>query len=185
MKALDLTGKKFSNLTVVRRDGKTPAGKAVWECRCDCGKSVRVTSQDIRRNDGKHTISCGCQKGLRIRKNVGQASFNRIIRQYKRDAIRRGHTFSLSDSDVEHITKQNCFYCGTSPNQIISRFQSKYPANGEYRYNGIDRVDNTRGYELSNVVPCCKKCNQAKMNLPLDDFKNLIKSIFAHWASLS
>jgi len=39
-----------------------------------------------------------------------------------------------------------------------------------YIYNGLDRIDNEKGYLLDNVTPCCKICNQAKHALSLDDF---------------
>lgn len=43
---------------------------------------------------------------------------------------------------------------------------------------GLDRVDNLKGYMINNVVPCCKLCNQAKMDLTVSDFKNHIVKIY-------
>ena len=37
-------------------------------------------------------------------------------------------------------------------------------------YNGLDRVDNSRGYEPSNVVPCCRRCNRAKDDMSSQEF---------------
>ena len=45
-------------------------------------------------------------------------------------------------------------------------------------YNGIDRVDNNRGYEIENVVPCCTSCNSAKMDLSKEDFLCRIKRCY-------
>lgn len=42
--------------------------------------------------------------------------------------------------------------------------------------NGIDRVDNTRGYEKGNVVPCCGTCNLLKGARTVDEF---LAQIFA------
>jgi len=53
---IDLTGRKFGFLTVVRYVGWIP-GHTVWECRCDCGEYCRARSQNLRK--GKHR-SCGC-----------------------------------------------------------------------------------------------------------------------------
>jgi hypothetical protein len=44
------------------------------------------------------------------------------------------------------------------PSQIL-KGQSK---NSDYRYNGVDRVNNGIGYEPDNSVSCCKICNRAK-----------------------
>lgn len=35
---------------------------------------------------------------------------------------------------------------------------------------GLDRVDSSQGYILSNVVPCCKNCNQAKNDRTQEEF---------------
>lgn len=35
---------------------------------------------------------------------------------------------------------------------------------------GLDRVDNTQGYLISNIVSCCKQCNQMKMDYTRSEF---------------
>ena len=36
--------------------------------------------------------------------------------------------------------------------------------------NGIDRIDNNKGYTKENCVPCCDICNRIKMDLPYNVF---------------
>ena len=50
--------------------------------------------------------------------------------------------------------------------------------NGPYVYNGVDRVDNERGYSLENCVPCCKFCNRMKRDLGKKEFLEHIKNIY-------
>lgn len=58
---------------------------------------------------------------------------------------------------------------------------SKNPqCNGDYVYNGIDRVDNTKGYTIDNVVPCCGICNMAKGKLNQQEFQNWIKRVYKY-----
>ena len=38
--------------------------------------------------------------------------------------------------------------------------------------NGLDRKDNSLGYTIYNVLPCCSFCNQAKMDANYEDFIN-------------
>lgn len=53
----DLTGKVFSRLTVLSRDGSNTEGRALWRCRCECG--TEKVARGTRLTDG--TIkSCGC-----------------------------------------------------------------------------------------------------------------------------
>lgn len=53
---IDLTGRVFGRLTVVREDGRICGGLA-WLCRCSCGKEARVMSANLCRG---RTASCGC-----------------------------------------------------------------------------------------------------------------------------
>lgn len=56
MRVIDLTGKSFSRLTVMRRNG-SKSGFAAWECQCACGNVVTVAGVNLRKG---HTTSCGC-----------------------------------------------------------------------------------------------------------------------------
>jgi len=56
---LDLTGRRFGKLTVLRRaKGKLYKGKKpYWKCKCECGRSVTVRGYSLRKG---YTRSCGC-----------------------------------------------------------------------------------------------------------------------------
>ena len=63
---------------------------------------------------------------------------------------------------------------------IIDAKKRKYGKHGvsdEILYNGIDRLENTIGYEDSNCVPACKICNFAKRNLSQKQFYDWIKRL--------
>lgn len=57
---LQLQGQRFGKLTVIARDANDKHGRAVWRCKCDCGKEAAVAG--FRLSCG-HTQSCGCLKG--------------------------------------------------------------------------------------------------------------------------
>ena len=48
----------------------------------------------------------------------------------------------------------------------------------ELKSNGLDRVDNNKGYTIDNVVPCCKRCNYAKNNQTPREFKEWVKKVY-------
>lgn len=54
---IDLTGQRFSRLTVISFEKRPANGKSFWKCRCDCGNEVVVAIDKLRRG---HTQSCGC-----------------------------------------------------------------------------------------------------------------------------
>jgi hypothetical protein len=57
-KFIDLTGKKFGRLTVIKRDTSVDSKKgAFWLCRCDCGNEKSISSNALRNGA---TQSCGC-----------------------------------------------------------------------------------------------------------------------------
>lgn len=57
MSITDLTGKKFTRLTVIERAKDTT--KSIWVCKCDCGKTHEVNAKNLT---GGGTKSCGCLK---------------------------------------------------------------------------------------------------------------------------
>jgi len=47
-------------------------------------------------------------------------------------------------------------------------------------YNGIDRLDSSKGHVIDNVVPCCKWCNYAKRERSYKDFLDWVVVIYNH-----
>jgi len=65
LKWMDLTGKKFSRLTVIKFIGFLGKQKrSTWLCRCDCGNTSKVDTATLRSGSTK---SCGCYCRERIR----------------------------------------------------------------------------------------------------------------------
>ena len=58
---IDLTGKRFGRLTVIKRDGShvraDGQSRPTWRCRCDCGNETIVIGANLRTG---FTRSCGC-----------------------------------------------------------------------------------------------------------------------------
>ena len=70
-KAEDLTGQRFGRLTVMKRVG-TADRKAIWRCRCDCGKKTDVRSSDLKSGNTK---SCGCLGNHFAKRNLLEGGF--------------------------------------------------------------------------------------------------------------
>jgi phage/plasmid-associated DNA primase len=84
--------------------------------------------------------------------------------RYKIQADKRGLSFNLSKDDFSKLIRMDCHYCGAKPKQL--RFTDRVSA----IFTGIDRMNNSEGYELSNVVSCCSLCNFMKVKLSHDEF---------------
>lgn len=51
---LNLVGRQFYNLTVIRYVGRTEEGKALWECACSCGNTRIVSSSALMAGQAKY-----------------------------------------------------------------------------------------------------------------------------------
>lgn len=103
-----------------------------------------------------------------------EASFRRIYGKYKRRAKKNGIDFTIESQDFRNIAEQDCTYCGAKPTPSCKDHER---LNGNWKYNGLDRIDNNRGYVYGNVQPCCSLCNKLKSNLEEKDFLDHIQTI--------
>lgn len=176
--AAKLIGTRFTRLIVVARSSKesptNPRWKskgAFWVCHCDCGNVTIASTANLRNG---HVKSCGCYQRERTsetRKAEAQQRFGLSARKrayavYVRNARYRNYEFEISLEQFLELSQKECYYCGAGPSNI-SRNQSN---NGDYIYNGLDRMDNSKGYLIDNVVPCCFTCNIAKAGKSISDF---------------
>ena len=184
----DITGQRFGRLVAIERLGFVRIGapekqqtKTIWRFRCDCGNEVVRKSANAIRGD---TLSCGCLKtentkrlNLKNRKPKGESSFNGLFHTYQKGAENRGFSWELTREQFEKFLNGDCYYCGLPP---TAEYKSHRQSNGSYKYNGLDRVDNSKGYTLDNVVSCCGTCNRAKNSTPVTDFLNWVKRLARH-----
>ena len=77
-------------------------------------------------------------------------------KSYRSKATKRGLDFTLNRVQVTDFVTDNCFYCGAAPDP----------------FNGMDRVDNDKGYVDGNVVTSCRMCNVAKNSHSRDEFES-------------
>ena len=110
----------------------------------------------------------------RAKRRSRSSAWNRKVRSWtsptarfhslKKSARLRNYCWEIPKELAYDLIMDNCFYCGTSPQ----------PA------NGIDRVDNTKGYLEDNVVSCCPKCNVAKATQTKSEFESYLFRAAAH-----
>lgn len=169
-KVTDIMGEKFGKLTVIKRS-YNKNHRVRWLCKCECGKETIVDGANLRRGSTK---SCGCWNIDRMKLKPELAGMRYVFYGYRKSAKKRGLKFTLTEEQFAETTQQNCYYCGTKPKR--ASIYSKN--NGIYIYNGLDRIDNNKGYTIDNVVPCCTRCNYAKKNFTLNNYKEWIKKSY-------
>ena len=73
--------------------------------------------------------------------------------EYRSNANTREHYFDLTFEQFMIFWQKPCSHCGSSIETI-----------------GLDRIDNSIGYTLSNIKSCCCVCNRAKYNMTEKEF---------------
>jgi hypothetical protein len=89
---------------------------------------------------------------------------------YRVGARKRNLAFDLTFNQFREIITESCRYCGFIP---VFNKDTK-----ESSVNGIDRVDNAKGYHMTNVAACCSNCNYMKSNLTEFDFLKQVSKIY-------
>lgn len=127
------------------------------KCRCDCGKIIYITEARLKSRQPKSCKDCASK--LRISMIDAKIVANKI----KYMAIKNSdHIWLLSNEQTIFLIQQNCYYCGEGPSNNYRLLESSY--RGEFKYNGIDRLDSNKEYTIENCVPCCIICNRMKGN---------------------
>lgn len=191
---VEMIGKKFGRLLVVRLDHRDSRYEKHWTCKCDCGNEKIVGGKHLR--NGK-IQSCGCLAKEKLSKysrengherNLKRYGYNpakklshRIIHQYRTGARVRGLEFFLTEEDAIGLFNSPCYYCGEPPSNLCKR-KDMY---GELYYNGIDRLDNTKDYTIENSVACCWRCNRVKGDWGENSFRAWIEQVHNHLMEVS
>lgn len=169
--AKDITDQRFGLLTAISPTEKRWRKNIIWLFKCDCGKNAELPLGEVT---ALKRQSCGCKRKNPDRKEA-------LWIKTRANALRHSLDYgSVTDIDLNayiDLVTQDCYYCGSPPTTQIKDAASDLIL---FR-NGLDRVDSNDGYVLTNVVPCCEKCNRAKLNLSYDDWINLISKVYEHF----
>lgn len=177
----DLIGKKFNRLLVTAQLRFTKDNYILWECLCDCGNIIHTISGNLKKGNTK---SCGCIRSEymsnKMTKEPGRHGFTILKNDYKKSARKRNLIWNLDEKQLMLLFKNNCYYCGDEPSLITKGRDCSLKAieNSKFIYNGIDRLDNSIGYEEKNCVSCCNICNSMKSNFTSEQFFDKIKKIY-------
>lgn len=153
-----------------RKDHTVVAVTRRWLVEClSCGRQTILTWQQVR------TRSCKRCRAEASRKDDVHVVSTKVFYLLRTGALARGYSCAITLEDVARLMVLPCHYCGIDGGNLDARrFRS-------FKYNGIDRVDNKRGYEQDNIVPCCWNCNRAKGSMTYHGFVEWLKRVSSFW----
>lgn len=174
----DIQNMTFNRLTAIKPVGKNKFGSYIWLFQCSCGKQKEMIGSPVIQGAVR---SCGCYlsdikrisakiMGSKMNKGFEVSAIHSKYSGYKHGAIKRNLVFELTLDNFKKLIKGNCFYCDSEPKLTRSNGRN------EVTMNGIDRIDNSKGYILNNCVSCCKICNSNKSSVTLQ----IIKKVYEH-----
>ena len=151
-KILDLTGRKFSSLSVIKKSDEIKCGNVMWECQCDCGNTTLVTSYNLRSG---RIGSCGCQKAkLTTEKTTGENNPNykhnlRNTKLYTIWAMIKQRCSNPNHKNYKDYGGRGITICEEWSNDV-QVFYDWSMKNGYEEGLTIDRIDNDKGYSPDN-----------------------------------
>jgi len=171
-------GDRLGNLTVVasERIEYKHSKQRKYTLKCDCGTILSGSASFIKIKKDKHALKCKrCLLDDVYQTRDSYLNYNLVYLEYKHKAGNRQIKFELTPEEAYIYFTSDCYFCGTAPsNKYKNR---RYRAGTSITYSGIDRVDNNLGYRADNCVACCKRCNQAKNDMKLEEFFDMCSRV--------
>ena len=106
---IDLTGRRFERLLVLRRDTESTKKEPYWICECDCGTIKSIAGTSLR--EGR-TKSCGClnkekkiERGKASLIDLSGKKFNHLTVIERVENDKRGESRWLCECDCENHTR--------------------------------------------------------------------------------
>ena len=162
---IDLTGKRFGDLYVIRRVENNKRNCVQYLTRCEvegCGNEKVVAGIQLTRKTNP-TTHCGClsskhksdaNKGKNITHGLSKTPEYYAEREAKRRIKKRNNNaaFNLSYAESLKIVRPKldyCVYCGSTDNLTIDH---------------IIPIDKGGTQDPKNLIRACRSCNSAKRN---------------------
>ncbi len=149
-KKIDLTGRKFGRLTVLREhEVRSKNGRIRWLCLCECGKTTIVIGYSLCSGD---TNSCGCLRSeIVTRLNVihGDSVSLDFASLYSVWANMKYRCSNIKSTVYKNYGERGIKVCDEWVKSYTS-FKCWALENGYMKNLTIDRIDNNGNYEPCN-----------------------------------
>lgn len=200
-----LLGAVVGRLTVRHQVESDSKKSKRYYCTCSCGKDTLALGYNLRSGN---TTSCGCvrkeqlaeRNRVRLTKEPWLADMDLYKRKLGYRKLRKGRGsnqfqtlpaakevhpgdalgWDLSLDAYKKLVTGDCFYCGQPPHQ---KPQGVITLAFGLKRNGIDRVDNEKGYTEDNTVSCCTSCNREKRGQSQEVFLSNTERRYLHLVS--
>lgn len=134
--------------------------KPIRKCACCKEEKPKEEFDKYKSERYKRVIfRSRCRECLKIARNAKYKTDKGIFKSYKYGARKRSYNFNLEFEHFSKLINSPCYYCGDENSR------------------GVDRKNNSTGYEVKNSIPCCNMCNIMKGTNDFDSFIEKCKLI--------
>lgn len=151
---IDLTGKRFGRLTVIRKLDHNPGEDIKWECVCDCGNRKSISGHSLKKGN---TLSCGCLQreaaSMVVLSRADPAGPRHKSRLYKVWKGMRARCNNPNHSSYPTYGGKGIRVCQEWEDYSVFRswaLESGYDENAPYMSCTLDRIDRNGNYSPDN-----------------------------------
>ncbi len=144
MNLIDLCGKRFGKLVVIKLSHRDRLRNLYWLCACDCGKEKIIRGSSLRIGNTK---SCNCLRGKWVKHNMCYTRFYIIFRNI------RNRCEKTKDQAYHRYGARGIQCLWKSFQQFKDEMYESYQAHAKEfseRNTTIDRIDNNSHYYKEN-----------------------------------
>ncbi len=148
MAALDLSGNRYGNLTVIQRSSTKIKGNIIWDCLCDCSMSKSLFGSNLKRGGVSSCGSSACSFHNKIKTAAGTTHGSFYTREYKIWSTMLQRCNNPNSTKYYNYGARGIKVC----DEWINSFESFIADMGipPSSTHTIDRKDNDGNYEPSN-----------------------------------
>tara|TARA_B110000977_G_scaffold194682_1_gene271742 strand:+ start:44 stop:817 length:774 start_codon:yes stop_codon:yes gene_type:complete len=167
-------GKNFGDWTIEGFSHFSQTKNQYWLAKCKCGIKKSVSLTNLISGESTRCSQChlSSQKGNQHPQwqgttNIPKTFLNRI----KIGARERNIKFNIVIDDLEILYLKQNQRCAYTNIKLTFASDSSQTAS-------LDRIDSSKGYEITNIQFLHKDINLMKLNLDEDAFLNFVEHIF-------
>lgn len=157
----DLTRQRFGLLTAIKDSGQRQGRVVIWECKCDCGKTVLYSGQTLQKG---RALSCGC-----LKESYGEFKINQILIE-NNISFEREKTFDTCRFPDTNKLARFDFYINN--NYLIEFDGSQHFVTNNYKWNTPEKLQLTQAHDTFKTR-WCKENNIPLIRIPYTHIKEI------------
>lgn len=160
---VDISGKKYNLLTVIKPFKKDKNGTIIWLCKCDCGKDTYVSKPNL---ESGNTKSCGCLNHKKIENPRKKDRLYHVWHGMKERCSKKANVINS-----KWYSEKGIDVCDEWKHDFISfkkwMIDNGYDYSKSRKEQSLDRIDSNKGYSPDNcrIITHSENCRNTSRNV--------------------